>query len=60
MKQLFMDVDEYIEAIRAEHFTAKDPVVYHFRISTQAGVNPQMTHRSRAPRPDRETVRLHT
>ena len=44
MKQLFMDVDEYIEAIRAEHFTAKDPVVYHFRISTQAGVNPQMTH----------------
>lgn len=40
----FMDVDEYIEAIRTEHFTAKDPVVYHFRISTQAGVNPQMTH----------------
>lgn len=40
----FMDVDEYIEAIRAEHFTAKDPVVYHFRISTQAGVNPEMTH----------------
>ena len=40
----FMNVDEYIEAIRAEHFTAKDPVVYHFRISTQAGVNPQMTH----------------
>ena len=40
----FMDVDEYIEAIRAEHFTAKDPVVYHFRTSTQAGVNPEMTH----------------
>ena len=40
----FMDVDEYIEAIRAERFTAKDPVVYHFRISTQAGVNPEMTH----------------
>ena len=40
----FMNVDEYIEAIRAEHFTAKDPVVYHFRISTQAGVNPEMTH----------------
>jgi len=40
----FMNVDEYIEAIRAERFTAKDPVVYHFRISTQAGVNPQMTH----------------
>ena len=40
----FMNVDEYLEAIRAEHFTAKDPVVYHFRISTQAGVNPEMTH----------------
>ena len=39
----FMDFDEYIEAIRAEHFTAKDPVVYHFRFSTQAGVNPEMT-----------------
>ena len=40
----FMDVGSFLEAIRAEHFTAKDPVVYHFRISTQAGVNPQMTH----------------
>jgi len=40
----YMDVDSYIAAIRAERFTAKDPVVYHFRISTQAGVNPQMTH----------------
>ena len=40
----YMDVDSYIAAIRAEHFTAKDAVVYHFRISTQAGVNPAMTH----------------
>ena len=40
----YMDVDSYIAAIRAECFTAKDPVVYHFRISTQAGVNPEMTH----------------
>jgi predicted glutamine amidotransferase len=40
----YMDVDSYIAAIRAERFTAKDAVVYHFRISTQAGVNPQMTH----------------
>ena len=40
----YMDIDSFLEAIRAEHFTAKDPVVYHFRISTQAGVNPEMTH----------------
>ena len=40
----FMDVDSLLDALRREHFTAKDPVVYHFRISTQAGVNPQMTH----------------
>ena len=40
----FMDVESFLEAIRAEHFTAKDSVVYHFRISTQAGVNPEMTH----------------
>ena len=40
----FMDVDSLLDALRREHFTARDPVVYHFRISTQAGVNPQMTH----------------
>lgn len=40
----FMNLDEYIHAIRDEHFTRKDSVVYHFRISTQAGVTPQMTH----------------
>ena len=40
----YMDVDSFIAAIRAERFTAKDAVVYHFRISTQAGVNPEMTH----------------
>lgn len=40
----FMDVDSFLDAIRKEHFTAKDPVVYHFRISTQAGVQPEMTH----------------
>ncbi len=40
----FMDVESFLKAIRAEHFTAKDSVVYHFRISTQAGVNPEMTH----------------
>ena len=40
----YMDVESFLADIRAERFTAKDPVVYHFRISTQAGVNPQMTH----------------
>lgn len=40
----FMDVDSFLDAVRAEHFTAKDIVVYHFRISTQAGVSPEMTH----------------
>ena len=40
----YMDVESFLADIRAERFTAKDPVVYHFRISTQAGVNPAMTH----------------
>ena len=40
----FMDFDSFLNAIRAEHFTKADSVVYHFRISTQAGVNPEMTH----------------
>ena len=40
----YMNIDDFLSALHDEHFTAKDPVVYHFRISTQAGVNPQMTH----------------
>lgn len=40
----FMNVESFLEAIRAEHFAARDSVVYHFRISTQAGVTPEMTH----------------
>ena len=40
----FMDLDNYLRAIREEHFTVSDNVVYHFRISTQAGVSPEMTH----------------
>lgn len=40
----YMDFDEFLNAVRKEHFTAQDSVVYHFRISTQAGVNPEMTH----------------
>lgn len=40
----FMDFESFLRAVRDEHFTAFDSVVYHFRISTQAGVNPEMTH----------------
>ena len=40
----FMDFHSFLMAVRAEHFTAEDSVVYHFRISTQAGVSPAMTH----------------
>lgn len=40
----FMDFAEYYREIRNQHFTKADPVVYHCRISTQAGVNPYMTH----------------
>ena len=40
----YMFVEDFLAAIRSERFTAKDAVVYHFRISTQAGVGPQMTH----------------
>ena len=40
----FMTWEEFIRAVRYEQFTPDDPVVYHFRISTQAGVGPEMTH----------------
>ena len=40
----YMDIESYLKAIRAEHFTAADPVVYHMRISTQGGINPEQTH----------------
>ena len=40
----FMTWDDFRKAVKAENFTKDDPVVYHFRISTQAGVCPQMTH----------------
>lgn len=40
----FMAWEDFKRSVQEEHFTKADPVVYHFRISTQAGVNPQMTH----------------
>lgn len=39
----FMRLDDYLRQISLEHFTPDDVVVYHFRISTQAGVQPSMT-----------------
>ena len=40
----FMTWEDFERAVRNEHFTDEDPVVYHFRITTQAGVKPSMTH----------------
>lgn len=44
IKKGFMTLDDFVDAIEAEDFTDDDVVVYHFRISTQAGVTPEMTH----------------
>lgn len=40
----FLTWEDFIHAVRHERFTAADPVVYHFRISTQAGTGAAMTH----------------
>jgi len=40
----FMDIADFLRSVKAEEFTADDVVVYHFRISTQAGITPEMTH----------------
>ena len=39
----FMNVTSLLRALKAEKFKKDDVVVYHFRISTQAGVNQEMT-----------------
>lgn len=39
----FMKFSDFWEAIASENFTDEDVIVYHFRISTQGGVNPEMT-----------------
>ena len=39
----FMTVEDLLYSLKFEKFGKDDVVVYHFRISTQAGVNPQMT-----------------
>jgi hypothetical protein len=40
----YMTWSDMAVALRFLQFTKDDAVVYHFRISTQAGVNPQMCH----------------
>lgn len=40
----FMELKDFLRSVRSENFTAKDVVIYHFRISTQAGITPEMTH----------------
>mgnify|MGYP000637477524 CR=1 FL=1 len=40
----FMNIEDFLSAVHTERFTPQDSVVYHFRISTQAGVGPEMTH----------------
>ena len=40
----FMSFSDFLDQIRFEKFTDDDVVVYHFRIATQGGINPQMCH----------------
>jgi len=40
----FMNWEDFKRSVENEHFTKDDAVVYHFRISTQAGVCATMTH----------------
>lgn len=39
----YMNFPEFWQAVRSAGFTENDVTVYHFRISTQAGVQPSMT-----------------
>lgn len=40
----FMNLKDFMREIEGRKFTKSDVVIYHFRISTQGGVNPYMTH----------------
>lgn len=40
----FMTMQSFLNAVKAHKFTADDAVIYHFRISTQAGIKQSMTH----------------
>lgn len=39
----YMNFEDFYREIKRQKFSASDVVVYHFRISTQAGVKPSMT-----------------
>ena len=40
----FMLLPDLLQQLAREAFTPDDAVVYHFRVSTQAGIKPAMTH----------------
>lgn len=39
----FMSLTDLLLQLRNENFSTADNVIYHFRISTQAGISPEMT-----------------
>ena len=43
IKKGYMKFEDFWKAVQSMQFTKDDVVVYHFRISTQGGVNPEMT-----------------
>ena len=40
----FMTWEDFKKAMEIQKFTEDDVVVYHFRIATQGGIRPEMTH----------------
>lgn len=40
----FMSWEDFKRAVESEHMTKEQATIYHFRISTQCGITPTMTH----------------